>query len=67
MRRVLAAEKSWRPYLEKGARAAATQLSETHQRVRRGGRQAGARTSVRAQSPVDVLGAYVLLPVPGER
>lgn len=65
--RVLAAEPGWRPQLERLAAAAADALAETHQRVREGGRQAGARTAVRPQLPVDVLGVYVLLPMASVR
>ena len=65
--KVVAAERSWRGGLESRARAAAEELARAHRRVREGGRQAGARTSVVAQSPLDVLGIYVLLPVAGLR
>jgi superfamily II DNA or RNA helicase len=65
--RALAAQASWRPHLEARAVNAADELALTHRRVREGGRQSGARTAVRAQPPVDVLGLYVLLPVPSVR
>jgi hypothetical protein len=65
--RVVAAQGSWRGELESRAQIAAEELARTHRRVREGGRQAGARTSVVAQSPVDVLGVYVLSPVPSVR
>ena len=65
--RVVAAYGAWRGEVESRARSAAEELARTHRRVREGGRQAGARTLVVAQSPVDVLGVYVLLPVPGAR
>jgi hypothetical protein len=64
---VLAAAGSWRPYLGQQARAAAAELAATHRRVREGGRQASARTLVAAQEPVDILGAYMLLPLPRVR
>jgi len=64
---VVASAPAWRPYLDEQARAAAEELARTHRRVREGGRQAGARTSVVAQLPVDVLGIYVLLPVASVR
>ncbi len=65
--KVVAAQGSWRREAESRAKTAAEELARTHRRVREGGRQAGARTSVVAQSPVDVLGVYVLLPVPSVR
>jgi superfamily II DNA or RNA helicase len=65
--RVVATEGSWRAQLESRAVAAAAQLARTHRQVREGGRQTGARTSVVAQVPVDVLGVYVLLPLPSVR
>lgn len=65
--RVLEAETTWRPELDRLAGAAAEELAATHQRVREGGRQAGARTAVRPQFPIDVLGIYVLLPMASVR
>lgn len=48
--------------LDSYAHARAEKLAETHRRVRVGARSAGTVTVV-PQTPVDVLGAYVLLPV----
>jgi hypothetical protein len=65
--RAMAAQATWRPHLEAQAVESAKELALTHRRVREGGRQSGARTSVHAQAPVDVLGLYVLTPVPSVR
>lgn len=52
------------PALEEAAAARAAALLDAHTRVREGARQKGVRHRVDPQPPVDVLGAYVLLPRP---
>jgi hypothetical protein len=52
------------PALERAAEERADRLLDAHARVREGARLKGVRYSVEPQPPVDVLGAYVLLPQP---
>ena len=52
------------PHLEETARARAEAIREAHDRVRRAARVTGTRTTVEPKLPVDVLGTYILLPVP---
>lgn len=55
-----------RPALNEQAAEVAERLRESHTRVRAATRQAGvSKISVQAHTPVDVLGVYVYLPVPG--
>ena len=49
--------------LDERARARADDLLDSHRRVRTGARAAKAGLRVRAQTPVDILGVYVYLPV----
>lgn len=51
------------PQLDRTASTLAAQLAQTHRRVRREAAAAGQLT-VTPQTPVDVLGTYILLPVP---
>jgi hypothetical protein len=50
--------------LEQFADTQAEQLRDAHARVREGARQKGVAFTVETKPPVDVLGAYVLLPRP---
>jgi hypothetical protein len=52
------------PALEHAAEERAAALLDAHVRVREGARLKGVRYEVDPQPPVDVLGAYVLLPRP---
>jgi superfamily II DNA or RNA helicase len=52
------------PVLSHAAGTRANALLDAHSRVREGARLKGVRYSVEPQPPVDVLGAYVLLPRP---
>jgi superfamily II DNA or RNA helicase len=52
------------PTLERAADDCAAALLDAHMRVREGARLKGVRYEVDPQPPVDVLGAYVLLPRP---
>jgi superfamily II DNA or RNA helicase len=52
------------PALDAAAETRAQALLEAHERVREGARMKGVRYRVEPQPPVDVLGAYVLLPRP---
>jgi superfamily II DNA or RNA helicase len=52
------------PHLDEIARDRAAELHDAHQRVREGAHVRGITYSVEPQLPVDVLGAYVLLPMP---
>jgi hypothetical protein len=52
------------PALEQAAEERAEALLDAHVRVREGARLKGVRHQVAPQPPVDVLGAYVLLPRP---
>jgi superfamily II DNA or RNA helicase len=55
-----------RPALDEKAARIAEQLRESHTRVRAATRQTGiSKIGVQAHTPVDVLGVYVYLPVPG--
>jgi hypothetical protein len=42
----------------------ATELLAAHHRVRRAARLTGVRQSVEAKTPIDLIGAYVLMPLP---
>jgi superfamily II DNA or RNA helicase len=53
------------PRIEAEGEARAEALSAAHQRVRSASRRKGVRTRVKAHTPADVLGVYVLLPVSG--
>jgi hypothetical protein len=53
------------PALEAAALARGQALLEAHRRVRSAARQTGVRQTVEPQLPPDVLGLYVLLPLPG--
>ena len=53
------------PRIEAEGEARAEALSAAHQRVRSASRRKGIRTKVKAHTPADVLGIYVLLPVSG--
>ena len=61
--RAVAAVAGLEARLEERAQARAAELLESHRRVRTGARAAKAGLRVRAQTPVDVLGVYVYLPV----
>jgi hypothetical protein len=52
------------PALEQFADSQAQALRDAHARVREGARQKGVAFTVETKPPVDVLGAYVLLPRP---
>jgi superfamily II DNA or RNA helicase len=52
------------PALDRAAQKRAQALLDAHGRVREGARLKGVRYMVEPQPPVDVLGAYVLLPRP---
>jgi hypothetical protein len=52
------------PTLEDAAEQRAAALLDAHMRVREGARLKGVRYEVDPQPPVDVLGAYILLPKP---
>lgn len=52
------------PALEQFADSQAEALHDAHARVREGARQKGVAFTVETKPPVDVLGAYVLLPRP---
>ncbi len=62
--RVLAGFAALRPRLDAVARERAAELLDAHERVRAGARLRGVGYSVEPQLPVDVLGVYVLLPLP---
>jgi hypothetical protein len=53
-----------RSELDKAANQRAGALLDAHTRVREGARLKGVQYEVESQPPVDVLGAYVLLPRP---
>jgi hypothetical protein len=53
-----------RPHLDEVARERAAELLDAHRRVREGARLTGVSYSVEPQLPVDLLGVYVLLPLP---
>lgn len=61
---LLAAEVHWRPHLDRFATARAERLADAHRRVRQAVRLATGHDRVEPRLPVDVLGAYVLLPAP---
>ncbi|MEP7161076.1 MAG: helicase-related protein [Dermatophilaceae bacterium] len=61
--RAIGAAGALAPLLEDRARRRGDELLESHRRVRTGARAAKAGLRVRAQTPVDVLGVYVYLPV----
>jgi superfamily II DNA or RNA helicase len=52
------------PALDAAAASRAQALLDAHERVREGARMKGVRYRVEPQPPVDLLGAYVLLPRP---
>jgi superfamily II DNA or RNA helicase len=62
--RVIAGVNDLRPKLEEIARERSAELLDAHQRVRESARLKGVMYSVEPQLPVDLLGVYVLLPVP---
>ena len=64
-RRVLVGIPVLVPHLEASARARAETLLAAHTRVRQAARQTQVRHEVEPHLPVDVLGVYVYLPVPG--
>lgn len=49
-------------HLDAHAHSAATELLDAHRRVREGARAARAGLDVRAETPVDIVGLYVLIP-----
>ncbi len=53
-----------RPHLDQVARERAAELLDAHQRVRESARLKGVSYTVEPQLPVDLLGVYVLLPLP---
>lgn len=53
-----------RPRLDELARERAAELRDAHERVRESARLNGVTFAVEPQLPVDVLGVYVLLPMP---
>jgi hypothetical protein len=56
-----------RPALDSRAAEVADRLRESHLRVRTATRQSGAsKIDVRAHTPVDVLGVYLYMPLPGD-
>ena len=61
---VVGAYEALMPALEQAAMERADALLDAHVRVREGARIKGVRYEVVPQPPVDVLGAYVLLPRP---
>ena len=65
VRQVVAHYEALRPHLEEEARRRAEVLLESHQRVRRAARLTGISYSADPKLPIDVLGIYVYLPVPG--
>jgi superfamily II DNA or RNA helicase len=54
-----------RGHLEDSAQIRATALLDAHNRVRKEADVRGVKTEVRPQLPVDVLGMYIYLPMPG--
>ncbi len=66
LRRAVAQLDELRTALDQQAAYVAKQLRASHTRVRTATRQTGvSKIDVRAHTPVDVLGVYVYLPVPG--
>ncbi|MFN8188062.1 MAG: helicase-related protein [Gaiellales bacterium] len=62
--RVLDGVSELRQHLDEVARDCAAELHDAHQRVRESARLRGVTYSVEPQLPVDLLGVYVLLPMP---
>ncbi|SFF11083.1 Superfamily II DNA or RNA helicase, SNF2 family [Flavimobilis marinus] len=58
---------TWGPVLDARSQERAERLLESHRRVRAGAGAARQGLRVRAQTPVDVLGVYLYLPVVGGR
>jgi superfamily II DNA or RNA helicase len=64
LRRILEQLAEVSGHLDDAAHAAAAELLDAHRRVRAGVRQAARRgLNVRAETPVDIVGVFVLLPV----
>lgn len=62
--RVIGGVDDLRPHLDAVARERAAELRHAHERVHESARLKGVTTVVEPQLPLDVLGVYVLLPVP---
>jgi hypothetical protein len=61
---VLLTAPGWAPYLDRLADQFAAELLDAHRRVRAGAGAARRGLAVSAQKPVDLLGAYIFLPLP---